>query len=215
MLASKWSYGFSKNSLPFGIHPFPDGRLFASQPERGDVAIFKAPPLNNEDYIKRVIGLPGDQIQMIGGVVYINGKQVKKVRIKDFEIAVSPNTDCAEAEFEATRADGTPICRYPRFRETLPNGVSYNVLDFGQRPQDDTAVYIVPNGMMFMMGDNRDNSQDSRFPAIPGGAVGIVPQDNLVGKATVMMWSSNGSAELFKPWTWFTAVRWSRIGGSF
>jgi len=215
LLAAKWSYGFSNKSLPFDIELFPEGRLLASEPERGDVVIFKAPPLGTEDYIKRVIGLPGDQIQLIDGVVFINGEEVTKERIADFEVEVSPNTDCAEARFIATRPDGTQVCRYPQFRETLPNGVSYNVLDFGPRPQDDTAVYIVPDGMMFMMGDNRDNSQDSRFPAVPGGAVGIVPQDNLVGKATIMMWSSDGSAELFKPWTWFSAVRWSRIGGLF
>jgi len=215
LLASKWSYGISNYSLPFGLAPFPKGRLFASQPERGDVVIFKAPPLNDEDYIKRVIGLPGDQIQMIGGVLYINGTAVKKQRMADFEIPVSPNTRCAEAQFSAQDAQGKAICRYPQFRETLPNGVSYNVLDFGPRPQDDTPVYIVPQGMMFLMGDNRDNSQDSRFPAVPGGAVGIVPQDNLVAKAGIMMWSSDGSAELLKPWTWFTTVRWSRIGGLF
>ena len=215
LLAAKWAYGFSNYSLPFGIHPFPGGRLFARQPQRGDVVIFKAPPLNDEDYIKRVIGLPGDEIQMVNGVVQINGVAVKKERIKDFEIPVTPNTDCAEAQFAATRPDGTQICRYPQFRETLPNGVSYNVLDFGDRPQDHTGVYIVPQGMLFVMGDNRDNSQDSRFPASPGGAVGMVPQDNLVARATIMMWSSNGSAELLKPWTWFTTVRWSRIGGLF
>ena len=215
LLASKWNYGISNYSLPFGIHIFPSGRIFASQPERGDVVIFKAPPLDDEDYIKRVIGLPGDQIQMKGGVVFINGAPVKKVRIKDFEVTQSPNTRCYSPEFVATAKDGSAICRYPQFRETLPNGVSYNVLDFGPRPQDDTEPWLVPDGKMFLMGDNRDDSLDSRFPAEPDRGVGIVPQDNLVGKATVMMWSTDGSSSWFKPWTWFTAARWSRIGGTF
>jgi signal peptidase I len=215
LLAAKWEYGFSNYSLPFGIHPFPKGRIFARQPKRGDVVIFKAPPLDNEDYIKRVIGLPGDQIQMKGGVVYINGTPVKKVRIADFEVEQTPNTRCYSPEFEAVRKDGTPICRYPQYRETLPNGVSYNILDFGPRPQDNTPVYLVPDGKMFLMGDNRDDSLDSRFPAEPDRGVGMVPQDNLVGKAEIMMWSTDGSSSWLKPWTWFTAARWSRIGGTF
>ena len=216
LLAAKWSYGISNYSLPFGLHPFPKGRIFARQPQRGDVVIFKAPPNDNEDYIKRVIGLPGDQIQMRQGVLYINGAPVKKVPLADFEIAQSPNTDCWSPEFAHKRSDGTPVCRYPRFQETLPNGVTYDVLDFGERPQsDDTPVYLVPNGKMFLMGDNRDDSLDSRFPAEAERGVGMVPQDNLVGKATVMMWSTDGSANWFKPWTWFTAARWNRIGGTF
>jgi len=214
LLASKWSYGISNNSMPFGWRPFPAGRLFASQPERGDVAIFKH-PITGEDYIKRVIGLPGDQIQVQGGVLFINGTPVKKDRVKDFEIALSPNTGCHPyGGTEATNADGVRVCRYPQFRETLPNGVTYRVLDFGQRDGDDTKVYVVPQGTLFMMGDNRDNSRDSRWPATPGDAVGFVPQDNLVGKAQVIMWSTDGGAEWIKPWTWFSAARWSRIGGS-
>jgi len=217
LIASKWSYGFSNHSLPFGLQPFPEGRIFASQPERGDVAIFKH-PLSGEDYIKRVIGLPGDEIQMKGGVLFINGVAVKKEPVADFEIEVSPNTRCTMLQFQAMRADGTAVCRYPQFRETLPNGVTYNVLDFVMRNGDDTQVYIVPQGQLFVMGDNRDNSLDSRFPASvgsdgTGGAVGILPQDLLVGKAQVMMWSTDGGAEWLKPWTWFTAARWSRIGG--
>lgn len=211
LFASKWSYGYSKYSLPFSL-PLIPGRVFASQPERGDVAIFKAPPGNDVDYIKRVIGLPGDEVQVKGGQVWLNGKPVPRVKQPDFVLPVTPNTHCYAPEFEGTDAKGKPVCNYPQYRETLPNGKSYNVLDLGQTPQDDTGVYVVPEGQMFMMGDNRDNSLDSRFPAVEGQGIGIVPQENLVGKASVMMFSTDGSANWFLPWTWFTAARWSRIG---
>lgn len=211
LIASKWNYGFSNNSLPFGIRPFPEGRLFASQPERGDVVIFKH-PLSGEDYIKRVIGLPGDTVQMRGGVVILNGEPVKKERTGDFEVAISPNTQCRWG-MTARQDDGSEVCRYDQYRETLPGGVSYNVLDFGPRDGDDTEIFTVPQGRLFLMGDNRDNSRDSRWPAIPHDAIGFVPQDNLVGKAQVMMWSTDGGASLVKPWTWFTNTRWNRIGG--
>ena len=114
---------------------------------------------------------------------------------------------CAERQ-----ADGSFVCRYPQFRETLPSGVSYNVLDFGLLPQDTTEPRIVPEGHVFMMGDNRDNSLDSRFDAVPGQGVGLVPVENLVGEASFMFFSTDGSAEWIKPWTWFTAARWERIG---
>jgi signal peptidase I len=209
LFATKWSYGYSKYSLPFSL-PLIPGRIFASQPERGDVVIFKAPPGNDVDYIKRVIGLPGDEVQMRGGQVFLNGKAIPKVKTADFVVPVSPNTDCGPG-FESLEGD-YPVCRYPQFRETLPGGKSYTVLDMGQTPQDDTGVFIVPEGHMFLMGDNRDNSMDSRFPAVEGGGIGIVPQENLVGKAAIMMFSTDGSSEWIKPWTWFTAARWSRIG---
>ncbi|MEN9718365.1 MAG: signal peptidase [Pseudomonadota bacterium] len=215
LLAAKWPYGYSRYSLPFGVGLLPDHRIKASPPARGDVVIFKQPPLNEIDYIKRVIGLPGDRVQMKGGVLWLNGKPVPKQRIADFEIPVSGNTHCLTPEFEAKRADGTDVCRYPRYKETLPEGRSYEVLDLGVRPQDDTDVAIVPEGHLFLMGDNRDNSEDSRFEAIPGEGIGMVPMDNLVGRATVMMFSTNGDAEWLKPWTWFTAARWNRIGGTF
>jgi signal peptidase I len=223
LLAAKWKYGISRFSIPLVSGWLPDGRLFASQPERGDIVIFRAPPNDDEDYIKRVIGLPGDQIQMRGGVLFINGAPVKKVRIADFEVAQSPNTHCYIPAFAAERADGTRVCRYPQYRETLPNGVSYDVLDFGPSAAnnpwgidaDNTPVYLVPDKAMFLMGDNRDDSLDSRFPAVAEGGVGIVPQDNLVGKATVMMWSTDGSSVWYEPWTWFGAARWNRIGGTF
>lgn len=213
LFATKWSYGFSKYSLPFSV-PLIPGRILASQPDRGDVVIFKAPPGNDVDYIKRVIGLPGDEIQMRGGQVWLNGKAIPKVKVADFVVPVSPNTDCGPG-FDSTdtgKPGGVPVCRYPQFRETLPGGKTYTVLDMGQTPQDDTGVFIVPEDHMFLMGDNRDNSMDSRFPAIEGAGIGIVPQENLVGKASVMMFSTDGSSEWIKPWTWFTAARWSRIG---
>ncbi|WP_084277504.1 signal peptidase I [Novosphingobium sp. B1] len=214
LLAAKWPYGYSSYSLPFSAPILPK-RYFASQPERGDVVIFKAPPGNDIDYIKRVIGVPGDTVQMIGGVLHLNGKAVPKVKQPDFVIPVSPNTDCLSAEFAVTEADGRQTCHYPQFRETLPSGKSYNVLDLGQRSVDDTVPVLVPEGQLFLMGDNRDNSMDSRFPAMEGGGIGLVPQDNLVGRATVMMWSTDGSANWFLPWTWFSAARWDRIGGTF
>lgn len=214
LLAAKWPYGYSSYSLPFSAPLLPK-RIFASQPERGDVAIFKAPPGNDVDYIKRVIGLPGDTVQMKEGVLHLNGKAVPKVRVEDFVIAVTPNTDCVSGEFAVTEADGRQTCHYPQFRETLPNGKSYNVLDLGQRDADNTVPTVVPEGQLFLMGDNRDNSMDSRFPAMEGGGIGLVPQDNLVGRAAIMMWSTDGSANWFLPWTWFTAARWNRIGGTF
>ncbi len=214
LLAAKWPYGFSSYSLPFSV-PLIPGRILASQPKRGDVAIFKAPPLHQVDYIKRVIGLPGDTVQMIGGVLHLNGVAVPKQKLPDFEIPISANTHCYLMTFQATRADGTQVCRYPRFRETLPGGVSYDVLDLGRTPQDDTLPVVVPADSLFMMGDNRDNSMDSRFAAIPGEGIGIVPQKNLVGKATIMMFSTDGSSVWYKPWTWVTAARWNRIGGTF
>lgn len=222
LLAAKWPYGYSKYSLPFSL-PLIPGRIFASQPKRGDVAIFKAPPTNDVDYIKRVIGLPGDQVQVKRGQLYLNGKAIPKVRIADFVVRVSPNTHCYREQFETTLSDGTPVCRYPRFQETLPNGKSYQVLDLGPANHnnfygidaDNTEPVIVPEGHLFMMGDNRDNSLDSRFPAAPDGGIGLVPQANLVGRAEIIMFSTDGSAQWLKPWTWITATRWNRIGGTF
>ena len=214
LLAAKWPYGYSRYSLPFSV-PLIPGRIFPGQPDRGDVVIFKAPPGNDVDYIKRVIGLPGDQVQVIGGQLHINGKPVPKQKIANFDVPVSPNTPCYLPQFDVTRPDGTEVCSYPQFRETLPGGKSYQVIDLGQTPQDDTPPILVPEGKLFLMGDNRDNSLDSRFPAIEGQGIGLVPQENLVGRAMVMMFSTDGSAQWLEPWTWFTAARWNRIGGTF
>ena len=216
LLLAKWPYGFSSRSLPFGAPLLPEKRVLASNPERGDVVVFKAPAHFEQDWIKRVIGLPGDTIQMKGGQLWLNNQPVPKVKIADFEVAVSPNTHCYADRYMSKRADGALVCHYPRFTETLPGGRSYDVLDLiNNYPKDDTDPVIVPEGHVFLMGDNRDNSEDSRFPADPAGGIGLVPIDNLLGRATVMMWSTDGGAEWIKPWTWFSAARWNRIGTTF
>ena len=209
LFAAKWPYGYSRFSLPVELD-IGDGRLFASQPEQGDVAIFKH-PIDHTDYIKRVIGLPGDKVQMIDGVLNLNDVPVKLEKVADYVLPIEASGSCARARFVARLPDGTYACKYPQFRETLPNGVVHIVLDFGQEVADNTAPVIVPEGHLFMMGDNRDNSLDSRFPAEPGRGIGLVPQENLVGRASFMYFSTDGTAEWLKPWTWFTAARPSRM----
>lgn len=210
LLAAKWSYGYSNNSLPFAA-PLIPGRFLASQPERGDVVIFKH-PIDRTDYIKRVIGLPGDSVALVDGQILLNGELVPREAMPDFDIPMSLNTPCAWGGDEAKGTDDKAVCRYRRFRETLPGGRSFDVLDFGNVPADSFPPKIIPEGHMFVLGDNRDNSRDSRFEARRGDAVGIVPQENLVGEASVIIWSTDGSAEWVKPWTWFSAARWGRIG---
>ncbi len=210
LFSQKWSYGYSRYSLPFDVD-VGDGRIFASQPDRGDIVIFKH-PIDHSDYIKRVIGLPGDTVQMVDGVLNLNGAPVGMERIEDFVIPVRPGERCRGMQSAAPREDGRQVCTYTQFRETLPTGVSYNTLDLGQTPKDDTPPVIVPEGMLFLMGDNRDNSLDSRFPAEPERGIGLVPQQNLVAEASFMYWSTDGTAEWLLPWTWFSAARWSRIG---
>lgn len=204
-VASKWPYGFSRWSLPFNL-PLIPGKVFDTLPERGDVAVFKH-PIDKVDYIKRIVGLPGDSVAMRGGQLILNGTPVRRERIADFTIPRSPNTACA---WGAQEVAGN--CVYARFRETLPSGVAYDTLDFGQTPQDDFGPVIVPQDTVFAMGDNRDNSQDSRFPAAPGGGVGLVPTELLVARAGVMIWSTDGSASWINPISWFTAARGNRMG---
>ncbi len=193
LFVSKFSYGYSRASLPFSL-PLFHGRIFATQPKRGDVAVFKLPRDGHTDYIKRIIGLPGDRIQMKHSVLYINGTPVKRVKVADF-VNNDPNIS---------------VRRAAEYRETLPNGVSYNTLDlYGEIQYDDTPVYRVPEGYYFAMGDNRDNSADSRLPMSRG--VGMIPFENLVGKAEIITFSTDGAAQWWQFWKWFSAMRFNRF----
>lgn len=224
LLVAKWPYGYSRYSLPLNL-PLIPGRILAKTPVPGDVVVFKAPANLSEDWIKRVVALPGDLVQMRDGTLYLNGKAVPKQRIADFVIPVTSNmlaatrgdggaSPCYRARYEVHGADDSLSCRYPQFRETLPNGRSYNVLDLEDGREDNTDVMIVPQGHIFVMGDNRDRSADSRVPVANGG-VGFLPQQNLVGRALVSVFATDGSANWLLPWTWFTAARPDRIGQGF
>ena len=210
LVASKWPYGYTSNSLPFDL-PLIPGRWFADAPERGDIVIFKH-PIDGTDYVKRAIGLPGDTVELRRGQVILNGKPLVRQRVADIAIAVSANTRCAWAARSEVDADGRSRCLYTAYRETLPGGRSYLTLDFGTLPQDDYGPVRVPEGAMFLLGDNRDNSQDSRFTPEPNGGVGLVPQSLLVGRAERIVWSTDGGGEWLDPRTWFTATRWRRMG---
>ena len=189
LLVSKFSYGYSRYSFPFSPDLF-DGRILADEPERGDIAVFRLPSNPKLDYIKRVIGLPGDTIQMQDGQLYINGEAVRR----------EPNGEHVEPN-----SFGEPA-RIPVYRETLPNGVSYDTLDAAPNSRgDNTQEFVVPEGHYFMMGDNRDNSADSRFN------VGYVPFENLIGKARIIFFSIGDGASALEIWKWPTSLRPSRI----
>jgi signal peptidase I len=174
------------------------------------VVIFEH-PIDGTDYIKRVIALPGETVQVVNGVVHINGTAVGYERIADYVLPIAADGRCARVRFTQVQADESYACVYPQYRETLPGGVVHNVLDFGMEMQDNTPPVVVPEGRLFLMGDNRDNSLDSRFPAEVGRGIGLVPEENVVARASFMYFSTDGSAEWIKPWTWFTAARWSRF----
>ena len=189
LFVTKWAYGYSKHSLPFSP-PLFDGRIWGSDPERGDVVVFKFPPDPSLDYIKRVIGLPGDTIQMIDGQLQINGEPVQRELVDELD-----NPDITEM--------ARPV---EVWRETLPNGVSYDTLDLSPNSiGDNTREFQVPEGHFFMMGDNRDNSTDSRF------SVGYVPADHLVGRANIIFFSMSGGASPLEIWRWPSELRFSRL----
>jgi len=189
IFVNKFSYGYSKYSLPFSPNLF-SGRIFASEPTRGDVVVFRFPPNPEIDYIKRLVGLPGDRIQVIDGVLNINGTPVPRSPDGAFtsDYRLDPGTDV------------------PVFRETLDNGVTYDTLDQSPTSRgDNTREFVVPEGHYFMMGDNRDNSLDSRFD------VGFVPAENLVGRASVIFFSLGNDTSFREFWKWPANMRWDRL----
>ncbi|MES2035414.1 MAG: signal peptidase I, partial [Pseudomonadota bacterium] len=193
IIVSKYSYGYSRHSIPFSP-PLFKGRVFESKPKRGDIIVFKLPSDNRTDYIKRLVGIPGDRIQVKAGVVSVNGQEITRVNDGDGDAGVCWNGATVQ-----------------RFRETNIDGRNYVTYDCGPRGDvDDTGVYVVPEGQYFFMGDNRDNSLDSRVAPEAGG-VGFVPAENLVGRARIILLSWNKDAALFKPWTWFMDARPSRF----
>jgi signal peptidase I len=192
---SKWDYGFSHVSIPFEPKIFK-GRILGKEPTRGDVVVFKLPANGKTDYIKRLIGMPGDRIQVVGGQLIINGAPVSHELLQP----------------ETIKDQSGNVLSVNRYKETLPNGRSYVTYDLQSNGMfDDTQVFVVPEGHYFMMGDNRDNSTDSRADPILQSGVGFVPAENLVGRGRIVLLSFDETTRLYLPWTWFTGMRWDRL----
>ena len=237
LVVSKFPYGWSyvsptipnplgifrsivlRTGEPWGITlPATKGRVFGRLPTAGDVVIV-TPPGTSEDYIKRVIGVPGDTVEVRGGRLVLNGKTVKWEIRPPALIPVDPNAPCGPLEFGgflASGPDGKSYCRLPIVRETLPNGVSYDTADLGRSPGDDFGPVRVPAGHVFLMGDNRDRSADSRFAlGYPeNGLGGPVPWENIGGRAEFITFSYDGTSSLWNPISWFSALRGDRAGTS-
>ena len=217
LVVSKYPYGWSWVSPSFHIFPHWSGRLLGKMPKRGDVVIV-TPPGQSDDYIKRVIGLPGDTIEVRGGRLVINGKPVKSVQRPPILVPVDDNVPCGIefSGFQVMQPDGKLYCRLPIVRETLPNGVTYDTIDLGQSPGDDYGPVKVPANHLFLMGDNRDRSADSRFSLGPpeNGLGGPVPWENIGGRAEFITFSLDGSAQWLNPISWFESLRSGRAGNS-
>jgi signal peptidase I len=191
LFVSKFSYGYSRYSLPFGL-PLFSGRIFFRPPQRGDVVVFKLPRDPSIDFIKRIVGLPGDTLQMKDGILNINGQPLKRERVAPYFYE-----------------EGGRTTTYIQYIETLPNGYRHDIMEINDDQQfDNTGVFTVPPGSYFMMGDNRDNSSDSRDP---DSGVGYVPAENIVGRAQFIFFSTNGYAHWWEPWKWPFTIRYSRL----
>ena len=190
LFVSKFSYGYSRYSFPFGIVPF-DGRIAEDAPERGDVVVFRQPTDVSIDFIKRVVGLPGDRIQVKDGILHINGEQVERTYVG-----------------KTKARNATSVIDFRVYEETFPNGTKHYIQERSDNDSlDNTVEFTVLEDHYFMMGDNRDNSRDSRTPS-----VGMVPAENLIGKAQILFYSHDGSARFWEIWKWPLAIRFGRLG---
>ena len=215
LVVSKYPYGYSYVTPTFHILPFMQGRLFGSLPERGDIVIL-TPPDMRSDYIKRVIGLPGDTVEMYGGILYLNGRQVQREKLGLRALKVDGNLTCDKDHYPGAlgrNAAGELICNVEIVRETLPNGKSYDTIDIGPTRADNFPAVRIPAGHVWLMGDNRDNSADSRFSLAQQGLGGAVPVENIGGRAEFITFSLDGSAS-WNPLSWFGSFRSGRAGTS-
>ncbi len=217
LVVTKFPYGWSYVSATFHLLPFMKGRILGSLPERGDVVII-TPPGSQEDYIKRVIGLPGDTLEVRGGTVILNGKPVKRVEMGERRVPVDANQPCSDSDYPGRKirgGDGLEYCQLPIVRETLPNGRSFDTVDLGYDWRvDDYAAIKIPADRVFVMGDNRDRSADSRVSIENRGLGGPVPWENIGGRAEFLTFSLDGSSQWWNPVSWLTALRGSRAGNS-
>lgn len=215
LVVSKYPYGWSYASLSFHPMSFTKGRIFGRLPERGDIVI-AIPPNRNEDYIKRVIGLPGDILEVRDGIVVLNGVPVPQVWIPPLRIPVDANAPCPPDQFPGALVEdkaGKRWCELPVKQETLPNGKTYRIIDVGSRALDWYGPVRIPANHVFLMGDNRDNSADSRATLAEKGLGGPVPWESIGGRAEFVTFSLDGTASI-NPFSWITALRGGRAGNS-
>jgi signal peptidase I len=219
LVVSKYPYGWSWVSPSFHVIPPMKGRLFGRLPKRGDIVIV-TPPGERSDYIKRVIGLPGDTLRMVEGQLYINGVAVKRVTEAPDMVPIDINSPCGSPtdpalyDFRVQGPDGKMYCRVPVVRETLPNGRTYETVELGHSPEDNFGPVTIPADHVWLMGDNRDDSADSRIPTWNGGLGGPVPWENIGGRAEFITFSLNGDTVWWNPLTWIKALRHGRAGRS-
>jgi signal peptidase I len=219
LVVSKYPYGYSWVSPSFHVFSPIEGRLFGKLPKRGDIVIV-TPPGTRTDYIKRVIGLPGDTVQMINGQLIINGQQVKRNAEAPDMVPVDANSPCGSPrdpalyDFRVKGTDGKTYCRVPVVRETLPSGRTYETVELGRSSEDNFGPITVPAAHLWLMGDNRDDSADSRIAEGQGGLGGPVPWENIGGRAEFITFSLDGSTLWYNPLTWLKAFRSGRAGHS-